>query len=287
MVARAYGLRGLRFGTQYLIPKPFDPRLIEVLAPAVAQAAADSGVAARPIADMAAYRQRLRQFVYQTGSAMQSVFAAARLAARERLPRIAYAEGEDERVLRAAQVVVDEGLARPMLIGRHAVVRQRLAEYGLRLALGKDCECIDSADASTAGQAAEDYLQQAEGRGMSREYALSAVRSQNTLLGAVMLRAGRVDALLCGTLGRYATHVDPVRAVIGPRAGVKTLATMQMLIPPERQLFICDTQINLDPTAEQVAEIAVLAAAEVRASASSRGWRCVAPTFEPRMRPRR
>jgi malate dehydrogenase (oxaloacetate-decarboxylating)(NADP+) len=261
---RAYGLRGLRFGAEYLIPKPFDPRLIEVLAPAVAQAAMDSGVAARPIADMAAYRQRLKQFVYQTGSAMQSVFASARVAARARLPRVAYAEGEDERVLRAAQVVVDEGLARPVLIGRQALVRQRVAEYGLRLALGQDCECIDPTDASTVGMVAEDYLLQADRRGMSREYARSAVQHQNTLLGAVMLRAGRIDALLCGTLGRYATHVDPVRHVIGPRAGVKTLATMQMLILPERQLFICDTQINLDPTAEQVAEIAVLAAAEVR-----------------------
>jgi malate dehydrogenase (oxaloacetate-decarboxylating)(NADP+) len=264
VVARAYGMRGLRFGAQYLIPKPFDPRLIEVLAPAVAQAAADSGVAARPIADMAAYRQRLKQFVYQTGSAMQSVFAAARVAARTRLPRVAYAEGEDERVLRAAQVVVDEGLARPVLIGRQAVIRQRLSEYGLRLALGQDCECIDPMDASTLGQVTEDYLRQAGQRGMSREYARSAVQHQNTLFGAVMLRAGRIDALLCGTLGRYAAHVDPVRDLIGPRAGVKTLATMQMLILPERQLFICDTQINLDPAAEQVAEIALLAAAEVR-----------------------
>ena len=262
VVAAAYGLRGMRFGAQYLIPKPFDPRLIEVVAPAVAEAAAASGVATRPLSDMAAYRQRLREFVHHTGSAMQPVFAAARQAARRRLPRVAYAEGEDERVLRAAQVTVDEELARPLLIGREAVIKQRLAEYGLRLSLGSDCECVDPTDPATVGMAADDYLLRQ--RGVSREYALGAVRNHNTMLGAVLLRSGRIDALLCGTQGRYAGHIDPVRHVIGTRAGVKTLATMQMLILPQRQLFICDTQVNLDPTAEQVAEIAVLAAAQVR-----------------------
>ena len=264
VVAQAYDLRGLRFGAQYLIPKPFDPRLIEVLAPAVAEAAAASGVAARPIADMPAYRERLKQFVYQTGSAMQPVFAAAKRAAQRTLARVAYAEGEDERVLRAAQVVVDEGLARPLLIGRAAVVRQRIAEHGLRLVLGANCECVDTADPATLGMVADDYLLQRNQRGLSREYALAAVRDQSTLFGAVLLRAGRTEALLCGTSGRYAGHVDAVRDIIGTRRGVHTLATMQMLILPERQLFICDTQINLDPSAEQVAEIALLAAAEVR-----------------------
>jgi malate dehydrogenase (oxaloacetate-decarboxylating)(NADP+) len=264
VVAQAYGARGLRFGAEYLIPKPFDPRLIEVLAPAVAEAAAASGVAARPITDMPAYRQRLKQFVYQSGSAMQPVFAAAQRAAARRLPRVAYAEGEDERVLRAAQIVVDEGLARPSLIGRKTVVAQRLAEFGLRLKLGVDCDCIDVTDPATLGMAADDYILHSEQRSLSREYAQAAVRNQSTLLGAVLLRAGHVDALLCGTSGRYAGHVDPIRQVIGTRKGVNTLATMQMLILPERQLFICDTQINPDPSAEQVAEIAVLAAAEVR-----------------------
>jgi malate dehydrogenase (oxaloacetate-decarboxylating)(NADP+) len=264
VVARAYDLRGLRFGAQYLIPKPFDPRLIEVLAPAVAEAAASSGVAARPITDLSAYRQRLKQFVYKTGGTMQHVFAAAKLAAQQKSPRVAYAEGEDERVLRAAQIVVDEGLARPLLIGRAAIVKQRLAEYGLRLELGKDCECVDPTDPGTLGMVADDYVLRSGQRHVSREYALAAVRNQSTLLGAVLLRAGRTEALLCGTSGRYATHVDPIRQVIGTRPGVKTLATMQMLVLPERQLFICDTQINLNPSAEQVAEIAVLAAAAVR-----------------------
>ena len=264
VVAQAYDVRGLRFGAQYLIPKPFDPRLIEVLAPAVAVAAAASGVAARPITDMVAYRQRLKQFVYQTGSAMQPVFAAAKRAAARRLPRVAYAEGEDERVLRAAQIVVDERLARPLLIGRESVLASRIAEYGLRLKLGVDCECIDPHDPGTQGKVADDYYLLSKSRGMSRDYALAAVRNQSTLLGAVLLQKGGADALLCGTSGRYASHVDPIREIIGTRRGVNTLATMQMLILPERQLFICDTQINLDPTAEQVAEIAVLAAAEVR-----------------------
>jgi malate dehydrogenase (oxaloacetate-decarboxylating)(NADP+) len=263
-VARAYKVKNMRFGRDYLIPMPFDPRLIQVVAPAVAQAAADSGVAERPITDMNAYRRKLDEFVYQTSSAMEPVFAAAKLAAPNRLPRVAYAEGEDERVLRAAQVIVDEGLAKPVLIGRAAVIKKQLAEFGLRLAPGVDCEIVDVADAATLSTAASDYAEYGGQRSMSREYALAAVRNQTTLLGAVLLRAGRVDALLCGVSGRYAGHIDPIRQVIGTRSGVNTLAAMQMLILPERQLFICDTQINLDPSAEQVAEIAVLAAAEVR-----------------------
>jgi malate dehydrogenase (oxaloacetate-decarboxylating)(NADP+) len=262
-VAQAYAIRGLRFGAQYLIPKPFDPRLIEVLAPAVAQAAADSGVAAQPITDLAAYRQRLKEFVYQTSSAMQPVFAAAKLAAQRKLARVAYAEGEDERVLRAAQIVIDEGLARPLLIGRQAFISARINEYGLRMKPGVDFDCIDASDEATLGKIADSYLL-SQARGLSREYARAAVRDQPTRLGAVLLRSGGAEALLCGTSGRYADHVDPIRDIIGTRAGVATLATMQLLILPERQLFICDTQINADPSAEQVAEIAVLAAAAVR-----------------------
>ncbi len=263
-VAQAYAMRGLRFGGQYLIPKPFDPRLIEVVAPAVAQAAADSGVASLPITDMPAYLQRLKQFVHQTGSAMQPVFAAAKHAAQRKLARVAYAEGEDERVLRAAQIVIDEGLARPLLIGRRTLISERIQEYGLRLKPGVDCDCIDITDEATLGKLADSYVLLGKPRGLSREYARAAVQDQSTLLGAVLLRSGGADALLCGTLGRYANHVDPVRSIIGTRDGVHTLATMQLLILPERQLFIADTQINLDPTAQQVAEIAVLAAAEVR-----------------------
>jgi malate dehydrogenase (oxaloacetate-decarboxylating)(NADP+) len=261
VVAQAYGAAGLRFGKDDLIPKPFDPRLIEVVAPAVAQAAMDSGVAQRPIDDMAAYRQRLGQFVYQSGNAMQPVFAAAKRSGNK---RVVYAEGEDERVLRAAQVAVDEGIARPMLLGRPDVIAERVAQFGLRLAPGLDCDVIDPLDAAVYGPAADEYHQLALRRGVSRQLARSEMRTRSTLLAAMLVRRGQADAMLCGTLGRYADHLEHVREVIGLRQGTQTLAAMQMLILPGRQLFICDTHVNLEPTAEQVAEIALLAAQAVR-----------------------
>jgi malate dehydrogenase (oxaloacetate-decarboxylating)(NADP+) len=260
VVAQAYGAVGLRFGRDYLIPKPFDPRLIEVVAPAVAQAAMDSGVAIRPIKDMPAYRQRLSQFVYQSSSSMQPLFEAAKRAPK----RVVYAEGEDERVLRAAQVVVDEGLARPMLLGRPEVIAQRIAEYGLRLAPGKDCELVNLLDPSVYGDAADDYFQLKRREGVSRAVARVEMRSRCTLLAAMLVRQGRADAMLCGTFGSYGDHLRHVRDVIGLRDGTQTLAAMQMLMLPGRQLFICDTHVNRDPSAEQVAEIALLAAEEVR-----------------------
>jgi malate dehydrogenase (oxaloacetate-decarboxylating)(NADP+) len=260
VVAQAYGAAGLRFGAEYLIPKPFDPRLIEVVAPAVAKAAMDSGVATRPIADLEAYRQRLSQFVYQSGGAMQPVFAAAKRAPK----RVVYAEGEDERVLRAAQVVVDEGIGRPLLVGRPTVIAERIAQYGLRLRLDGDCECVNLLDPAVYGDASEAYYQLARRRGVSRTLARSEMRSRGTLLGAMLVRQGKADAMLCGTFGRYADHLAYVRDVIGLRPGTQTFAAMQMLLLPGRQLFICDTHVNADPTAEQVAEIALLAAEEVR-----------------------
>jgi malate dehydrogenase (oxaloacetate-decarboxylating)(NADP+) len=260
VVAQAYGAAGLRFGRDYLIPKPFDPRLIEVVAPAVAQAAMDSGVATRPIADMAAYRQRLSQFVYQSSSSMQPLFASAKRAPQ----RVVYAEGEDERVLRAAQVVVDEGLARPLLLGRPDVINQRIGEYGLRLVPGTDCEIVNGLDPAIYGDAADDYFQLMRRDGVSRALARSEMRSRSTLLAAMLVRQGRADAMLCGTLGSYGEHLRHVRDVIGLRPGTQTLAAMQMLMLPGRQLFICDTHVNRDPSAEQVAEIALLAADEVR-----------------------
>ncbi len=260
VVAQAYGAVGLRFGAQYLIPKPFDPRLIEVVAPAVAQAAMDSGVATRPIDDLGAYRQRLSQFVYQSGSAMQPVFAAAQNAPK----RVAYAEGEDERVLRAAQVVVDEGIARPLLIGRPELIAERIAQHGLRLTPGADCDCVDMLDPAVYGDAGEAYYQLVRRRGVSRALARAEMRSRGTLLGAMLVREGKADAMLCGTVGRYPDHLAHVRDVIGLRSGTLTLAAMQMLMLPGRQLFICDTHVNLDPTAEQIAEITLLAAEAVR-----------------------
>jgi malate dehydrogenase (oxaloacetate-decarboxylating)(NADP+) len=260
VVAQAYGAAGLRFGRDYLIPKPFDPRLIEVVAPAVAQAAMASGVATRPIADMPAYRQRMAQFVYQSGSSMQPLFAAAKRAPK----RVVYAEGEDERVLRAAQVVVDEGLARPLLLGRGEVITQRIAEFGLRLAPGQDCEIVNPLDPAVYGDAADGYFQLMRRNGVSRAVARAEMRSRGTLLAAMWVHQGHADAMLCGTVGGYAEHLRHVRDVIGLRAGTATLAAMQMLMLPGRQLFICDTHVNRDPGAEQVAEIALLAAEEVR-----------------------
>ncbi len=264
VVAQAYGAAGLRFGTEYLIPKPFDPRLIEAVAPAVALAAMESGVSTRPIADIAAYRQRLSQFVYQSGGAMQPVFAAAKDAGYKAPRRVVYAEGEDERVLRAAQVVVDEGLARPLLVGRPEVIADRIAQYGLRLKLDGDCECVDLLDPAVYGEASEAYYRLVRRRGVSRQAARTEMRSRGTLLGAMLVREGKADAMLCGTVGRYPDHLRHVRDVIGLRQGSRTFAAMQMLMLPGRQLFICDTHVNIDPTAEQVAEITLLAAEEVR-----------------------
>ena len=268
VVAQAYGAVGLRFGAQYLIPKPFDPRLIEVVAPAVAQAAMDSGVATRPIGDMPAYRLRLSQFVYQTGSAMQPVFAAAKRLSQKTPKRVVYAEGEDERVLRAAQVVVDEGLARPLLVGRPEVIAERIAQYGLRLTLdgpaGGDCQCVNLLDPAVYGEAADAYYQLSRRRGVSRATARAEMRSRGTLLGAMLVRLGKADAMLCGAVGGYPDHLRYVRDVIGLRRGSQTFAAMQMLMLPGRQLFICDTHVNVDPTADQIAEITLLAAEEVR-----------------------
>jgi malate dehydrogenase (oxaloacetate-decarboxylating)(NADP+) len=260
VVAQAYGAVGLRFGAEYLIPKPFDPRLIEVVAPAVAKAAMDSGVATRPIDNLEAYRQRLSQFVYQSGGAMQPVFAAAKRSPK----RVIYAEGEDERVLRAAQVVVDEGLARPLLVGRPDVIGQRIEKFGLRLKPGVDCELVDLLDPTIYAGAADAYYQLARRRGVSRAAARTEMRSRSSLLGAMLVREGAADAMLCGTVGSYADHLGHVREAIGLREGAHTFAAMQMLMLPGRQLFICDTHVNHEPTAQQVAEITLMAAEAVR-----------------------
>jgi malate dehydrogenase (oxaloacetate-decarboxylating)(NADP+) len=226
----------------------------------VAQAAAEGGVAQRPIADAEAYRQRLSRFVYQSGSAMQPVFAAAK-----RVPKsVIYAEGEDERVLRAAQVVVDEGLALPLLLGRPEVIERRVAEFGLRLKPGDNCVFINPLDPSVYGDAADTYHALRKRDGVSGALARAEMRSRGTLLAATMLRMGAADAMLCGTFGRTSDHLQAVREVVGLREGASTLAVMQMLMLPEHQLFICDTHVNRDPSAEQVADIALLAAEEVR-----------------------
>ncbi|MBL8485358.1 MAG: NADP-dependent malic enzyme, partial [Rhodocyclaceae bacterium] len=259
-VASAYGAEGLRFGPEYLIPKPFDPRLIERIAPAVARAAMDSGVARRPIADLDAYRMRLRRFVYQSGSSMEPLFETARKAPK----RVVFAEGEEERVLRAAQIVIDEGLARPILIGRPEVIRARVEKFGLRLDIGNDCECIDLLDNAFYETAWEEYFELVKRKGRSRNLARAEMRTRPTLIGCMLVRRGLADAMLCGTYGTYWDHLGYVRDVIGLREGVHTLAAMQMLILPGRQLFMCDTHVNQDPDASQIAEMTLLAAEEVR-----------------------
>ncbi len=260
VVASAYGADGLRFGPEYLIPKPFDPRLIERIAPAVAQAAMDSGVAARPITDIAAYRSRLRRFVYQSGAAMEPVFDAARKSPK----RVIYAEGEEERVLRAVQVVVDEGLAKPILIGRPDVIAMRIERYGLRLTPGTDVEIVNPQDDPRYKETWSGYYALAKRKGVTRALAQTEVRTRTTLIGAMLVQMGEADAMLCGIVGSYADHLKYIRTVIGPRPGVSTLAAMQLLILPNRQLFICDTHVNVDPTAAQIAEMTMMAAEEVR-----------------------
>ena len=260
IVALAYGEPTPAFGPDYLIPRAFDPRLITNLAPAVAKAAMESGVASRPIKDFDAYRNQLSRFVYQSGTMMEPVFAAAKRAPK----RIVYAEGEDERVLRAAQVAVDEGLARPVLVGRTDIVAARIAKLGLRLKLGEDCTGVNILDDPRYRDYWLDYYQLARRKGVSRAQAMEDMRSRPTLIGAMLVRRGDADAMLCGTSGNDPDHLKYIRNAIGMRAGVKTLAAMQVLILPGRQLFICDTHVNRDPDAEQIAEMTLLAAEEVR-----------------------
>jgi len=260
VVATAYGEPTPAFGVDYLIPRAFDPRLITNIPPAVAKAAMDSGVATRPIADLRAYRDRLVSFVYQSGPSMEPVFAVARRDPK----RVAYAEGEDERVLRAAQVAVDEGIAKPILIGRTDLIASRIEKLGLRLKLGVNCEGVNILDDPRYREAATQYWQLARRKGVSLAQAREEMRTRSTLVAAILVHLGDADAMLCGTLGDFKQHLKYVRNVFGNRSGVHTFAAMQMLILPGRQLFICDTAVNLDPTAEQVAEMTILAAEQVQ-----------------------
>ena len=260
IVALAYGEQTPPFGPDYLIPRAFDPRLITNLAPAVAKAAMDSGVASRPIKDFDAYRDQLSRFVYQSGTPMEPVFTAAKRAPK----RVVFAEGEDERVLRAAQAAVDEKIVRPVLVGRADVMAARIHKLGLRLKLGDNCDGVNILDDPRYRDAGLEYYQLARRKGVSRSQAMEEMRSRPTLVGAMLVRRGDADAMLCGTVGLYADHLTYVRNVIGLREGVKTLAAMQMVILPGRQLFICDTHVNRDPDANEIAEMTLLAAEEVQ-----------------------
>jgi malate dehydrogenase (oxaloacetate-decarboxylating)(NADP+) len=259
IVASAYGRQSLSFGPEYLIPTPFDPRLIERIAPAVAEAAMESGVATRPL-DIAAYRNRLASFVYRSGAVMQPLFAAATGTGK----RIAYAEGEDGRVLRAVQAVVDERLARPVLIGNPEAIEAKVRELGLRLSPGRDVEVIHASDSRLTEPLAADFYKMRSRHGVSREEAKAEMRRNGTLIGAMLLRRGEVDGLLCGMVGTYAAHLKPVMEVVGLREGANNFAAMHLLMLPQQNVFFCDTYINTDPDAEQIAEMTLHAAEGVR-----------------------
>jgi malate dehydrogenase (oxaloacetate-decarboxylating)(NADP+) len=263
VVASAYGIRDLAFGSEYLIPKPFDPRLIVKIAPAVARAAISSGVATRPIADFEAYEQQLEHFVYHSGTMMRPIFAMARQTPNAS-KRILLAEGEDERVLRAAQIIIDEDLAAPILIGRPAVIEERIARYGLRMRSGVDLAIVNPERDERYRECWQEYHRIMARRGVTSQYARLEMRRRSTLIGTMLLRRGDADGLICGTIGHTKTHLEYIDRVIGRQAGRSVYAAMNALILPGRQLFLVDTHINIDPTAQELAEIARMAADEVR-----------------------
>ncbi len=260
-VAAAYSGETLTFGPQYLIPKPFDPRLMTRVATAVAQAAKDSGVAMRPIEDMEAYRQKLEGFVYASGTTMKPIFDAARRGSKK---RVAYAEGEEERVLRACQIVVDEGIARPTLIGRPAVIAKRVEKFGLRLQEGLDYDVVNVEQDERYRDFWQTYHHITARKGVTEAIAKIELRRRLSLIGAMLVHKEYADGMICGTWGHNAHHLNYIDQVIGKKSGATTLAAMNGLMLPGRQVFIVDTHVNYDPTAEQLAEITIMAAVEIR-----------------------
>jgi len=260
VAARAYGGEAPLFGSGSLIPNPFDPRLILRIAPAVARAAMDSGVATRPIADFATYAERLNRFVFRSGFIMKPVFAKAKTAPT----RIVYAEGEDERILRATQVVVEEGLALPILVGRPAVIDARLARFGLSIRPGKDFALINPEDDPRYREFVATYVDVAGRHGITPDAARTIVRTNATVIAALTLRRGEADAMICGLEGRYMAHLKNIRDIIGLAPGLRDFAALSLVITGKGVYFLADTQVTAEPTAEEVAEMAVLAAAHVR-----------------------
>jgi malate dehydrogenase (oxaloacetate-decarboxylating)(NADP+) len=261
VVAAAYAGASLSFGPEYLIPKPFDPRLMMRIAPAVAQAAMDSGVAQRPITDFDAYREKLQSFVYASGTTMKPIFSIAK---RAKAKRVVYAEGEDERVLRAVQVVVDEGLAQPILVGRPAVIEKRCERFGLRVRPGKEFEVCNIENDPRYRDFWQTYHRMGERKGITEQLAKIEMRRRLTLVSAMLLHKGEADGMLCGTWHSTANHLAYIDQIIGKRAGVNTYACMNGLVLPGRQVMLVDTHINYDPTAAQLAEITIMAAEEMR-----------------------
>jgi malate dehydrogenase (oxaloacetate-decarboxylating)(NADP+) len=263
IVASAYGISNLSFGPEYLIPKPFDPRLMMKIAPAVAKAAQDCGVALRPIEDMQLYAERLQQFVYRSGTFMKPVFQIAKKAPANR-KRIVFAEAEEERVLRAIQVVVDEKLAKPILIGRPAVLKQRIEKFGLRLQPEVDFETINPEYDERYRDYWQTYLAMTRRKGITEQYAKLEMRRRHTLIGAMMIHKGHADGMICGTYGTTDLHLKYIDPVLGKREGATVYAAMNVLILPDRQVAMVDTHVNENPTAEQLAEITIMAAEEMR-----------------------
>jgi malate dehydrogenase (oxaloacetate-decarboxylating)(NADP+) len=265
VVAAAYGSYGVSFGRDYLIPKPFDPRLILRIAPAVAKAAMDDGVATRPIQNFDAYVEQLQQFIYRSGSFMKPLFSAAKAMVRDGgKARIVFTEGEDERVLRAVQIVVDEKLAKPILVGRPTVLEARIKRFNLRLRLGEDVEVTNPDYDERFHRYWTTYWEKMCRRGISKEMARVEMRRRLTLIGAMMVRLGDADGMICGTVGAYADHLRFVDEVIGKAPGTNTYAAMNILLLSERTVALADTHVNDDPTAEQIAEITIAAAAQMR-----------------------
>ena len=260
VVAAAYSGETLSFGPEYLIPKPFDPRLMMKIAPAVAKAAFESGVASRPVKDFVAYGEKLQSFVYASGQTMKPIFSVAK---RAKNKRIAFAEGENEGVLRAAQIVVDENIARPTLIGRPAVIEQRLERFGLRLQPGRDVDIVSVESDPRYREYWQTYHRLTERKGVTEQMAKIEMRRRLTLIGSMLLHKGEVDGLICGTWGNTALHLHYIDQVIGKRPGVRTYAAMTGLILPGRTVNLLDTHINYDPSAEQLAEITIMAAEEM------------------------
>jgi malate dehydrogenase (oxaloacetate-decarboxylating)(NADP+) len=263
IVATAYGIQDLSFGPEYLIPKPFDPRLIVKVAPAVAKAAMDCGVAERPIEDMDAYVQHLQQFVYHSGTTMKPIFQLARSVEPEK-KRIVFAEGEEERVLRAMQIIVDEKLAKPILIGRPAVIEQRIARYGLRLVAGQDYTVVNTDHDERYRDFWQEYAKMMSRKGITTQMAKLEMRRRTTLIGSMMIKKGEADGMICGTVSTTHRHLHFIDQVIGKKPGAKVYAAMNALVLPNRQIFLVDTHVNVDPTPDELAEITIMAAEEVR-----------------------
>jgi len=260
VVANAYGGQELQFGPDYIIPKPFDPRLILEIPPAVARAAMETGVATRPIEDFAAYRQKLSEFVFRSGLVMKPVFNRA----VENPKRVAYSEGEDERVLRAVQVIVDEKLAEPVLIGRKDVIAYRISKLGLRLKLDKDYILVDPQDDPRYKAYTQNYQNLMDRSGVTPDSARTIVRTNTSVIAALMVRRQEADAMIAGPIGQFRSHLDSIRPILGMQEGVTVPSTLSILVTNMGTFFFCDPYVNLNPTAEEIAEITILAAEKVR-----------------------